>query len=100
MIHYNGQLTQLYPKKGVLAPTQQVVIPEIPIIVYTNYLRLDKDTPTRVIIYAFIKERMLQKKLGKIDIPISIEKLPSIEYFSLQGDQNQRIDFALYIHIP
>jgi pimeloyl-ACP methyl ester carboxylesterase len=100
MIHYNGQLTQLYPKKGVLAPTQQVVIPEIPIIVYTNYLRLDKEEATRVVIFAFIKEKMLHKKLGRVEMPIKIEKLPHIEYFSLLGDENQRIDFALYTHIP
>ena len=47
-----------------------------------------------------IKEKMLHKKLGKVDIPINIEKLPHIEYFSLHGDEKQRIDFALYTHIP
>ncbi len=100
MIHYHGNLTQLYPRKGLLAPNQQVVIPENPVIVYTNQLRLDEEVPTRVVIYAFLKENMLHKKLGMVEIPINIEQLPYVEYSSLHGDNGQRIDFGLYTYIP
>ncbi|MHA2175298.1 MAG: esterase/lipase family protein, partial [Candidatus Hodarchaeales archaeon] len=100
MIHYHQNLTQLYPRRGVLASTEKVVIPENPLIIYTNRINLMQEGSSRIVIYAFNKENFSHQKMGKIEIPIKIKKLPNVEYFTLRGDSEQRIDFAIYTYIP
>jgi pimeloyl-ACP methyl ester carboxylesterase len=100
MIHYHQNLTQLFPRKGILAPTEKVVIPENPLIIYTNYVNLNQDIKTKIVIYAFNRDNFSHQKLGIIEIPVNIEKLPNVEYYSLKGELKQRIDFAIYSYIP
>ncbi len=99
-IHSQGHLTQQYPRQGFIAPNQKIAIPENPMIIYTNQIKLDHEGPLKVVIHAFENVRLQQKNIGRIEVPINLDSLPRVEYLSLVGDEGQRIDFALYAYIP
>ncbi|MHA2137900.1 MAG: esterase/lipase family protein [Candidatus Hodarchaeales archaeon] len=99
-IHSQGHLTQQYPRQGFIAPNQKIAIPENPMIIYTNQIKLDHEEPLKVVIHAFENIRLQQKNIGRIEVPINLDSLPRVEYLSLVGNEGQRIDFALYAYIP
>jgi hypothetical protein len=99
-IHSQGRLTQQYPRQGFITPHQEIAIPENPMIIYTNQVELNRDRPLKLVVHAFENVRLQQKRIGRIDIPINLESLPRVEYLSLLGDSDQRIDLALYAYIP
>ncbi len=99
-IHSQGHLTQQYPRQGFIAPNQKIAIPENPMIIYTNQVKLDLEGSQKLVIHAFENVRLQQKKIGRLKVPIKIDRLPRVEYLSLVGEEGQRIDFALYAYIP
>jgi len=99
-IHSQGRLTQQYPRQGFIAPNQKIAIPENPMIIYTNQIKLDNESPLKVVIHAFENFRLQQYKIGRIELPINLDSLPRVEYLSLVGEKGKRLDFALYAYIP
>ncbi len=101
-IHCHDRLTQLYPRQGVLAPdtSKKIFIPEVPVIIFSNSVRLDQNRPSNIVIYAYEKDGMNEKLLGKIQFTVQLEKLPYVDYVTLTGQDNERIDFAIYAYLP
>ena len=101
-IHCHDRLTQVYPRQGVLAPdtTEKIFIPEVPVIIYSNNVRLDQTDPSNIIIYAYKREGMTEKLLGKVQFMIKLEKFPYVDYVTLWGVDDERIDLAIYAYVP
>ena len=101
-IHCHDRLTQLYPRQGVLAPntSKKIFIPEVPVIIYSNSVRLDQTSPSNIVIYAYKKDGMNEKLLGKGEFSVRLEKLPYVDYTTLWGVNDERIDLAIYAYLP
>ncbi|MCK4848574.1 MAG: hypothetical protein KAT16_06100, partial [Candidatus Heimdallarchaeota archaeon] len=101
-IHCHDRLTQLYPRHGVLAPdtSKKIFIPEVPVIIFSNNVRLDQTSASNIIIYAYKKEGMTEKLLGRVQFTIKLEKFPYVDYETLRGENDERIDLAIYAYLP
>ncbi|MHA1205981.1 MAG: esterase/lipase family protein [Candidatus Hodarchaeales archaeon] len=101
-IHCHDRLTQVYPRQGVLAPdtTKKIFIPEVPVIIFSNNIRLDQTSPCNIVIYAYKREGMTEKLLGKVKFMIKLEKFPYVDYETIWGVDDERIDLAIYAYVP
>ncbi|MFW9854821.1 MAG: esterase/lipase family protein [Candidatus Thorarchaeota archaeon] len=102
-IHFKNRVTQKYPQRGLIhfPSSKEAFIPQVPMVVFASYFPLDDPNPPRLSIYAFHRTKSLgMERIGKIEVVIAFEKLPSIEYHTLLGRDGERIDFALYTYIP
>jgi pimeloyl-ACP methyl ester carboxylesterase len=101
-IHYHRRLTQLYPRQGLLAPdiSKKIFIPEVPVIIYSNSVRLDQTSSPNISIYAYQKDGMAHKLLGVVQLTIKLDKFPYVDYETLLGETGERIDLAIYAYVP
>ena len=86
----------------MLAPdtSKKIFIPEVPVIIFSNNVRLDQTSASNIIIYAYKKEGMTEKLLGKVQFTIKLEKFPYVDYETLRGENDERIDLAIYAYLP
>ncbi|MHA1969851.1 MAG: esterase/lipase family protein [Candidatus Hodarchaeales archaeon] len=84
-IHYRGHMTQIYPQRGVIHIPSEIE---------------SQNNQPKLTVYLFSKQRIKQKKIGKLEIEIDYKELPNIQYASLEGKSNERVDLAIYSYIP
>ncbi|WP_455143553.1 esterase/lipase family protein [Candidatus Hodarchaeum mangrovi] len=103
-IHYKGHITQRYPQSGFIKipsmKEKQSFIPEVPIIIFSNFFSLEQNEDINLTIFSFDDSGILQKTTGKVDISIKYTELPAVDYFTLHGTSNEQISLAVYTYIP
>ena len=100
-IYYKGRITQKYPQKGwIQIPKQtETYIPKAPIIIFSNNVSLEKCN-AELAITIFEKQRFKQRNIGKVDFVLNCDELPRVDYITIQGKTNERVDLAIYTYLP
>ncbi|MHA1228438.1 MAG: esterase/lipase family protein [Candidatus Hodarchaeales archaeon] len=104
-IHYKGHTTQRYPQRGLIKipevkDEREAFLPKVPVIIFSNFFSVEQEKEVEIAIYSFTKSGMSQKTTGKVETTINYTQLPNVEYFTLKGSSEERIDFAVYSYIP
>ncbi|MHA2245808.1 MAG: esterase/lipase family protein [Candidatus Hodarchaeales archaeon] len=102
-IYYKGRTTQKYPQSGWIQIPKTLkgpYLPEAPVIIFSNSISLDQYKEVQLVINLFEKQRFKQKSIGKVECTLDCEELPRVEYITIHGKSNERVDFAIYTYIP
>ncbi|MHA1972685.1 MAG: esterase/lipase family protein [Candidatus Hodarchaeales archaeon] len=104
-ISYKGHTTQNYPQRGLIKipeveDNREAFLPKVPVIIFSNFFSVEQEKEIDIAIYSFTKSGITQKITGKVETKINYNQLPNVEYFTLQGSSDERIDFAVYTYIP
>ncbi|MFX1282843.1 MAG: esterase/lipase family protein [Promethearchaeota archaeon] len=102
-IHYKGHITQKYPQRAwIQTPSRQEgpYLPEAPVIIFCNSVTLDKCEEAEVVINLFEKQRFKQKSIGKYEFSLNCDELPRVDYITIYGKSDERVDLAIYTYIP
>ncbi|UCG04314.1 MAG: hypothetical protein JSW11_10075 [Candidatus Heimdallarchaeota archaeon] len=101
-IYYRGRITQKYPQKGwIQIPTEEdPYIPQAPVIIFCNSVSLDQCKEAEITLVIYEKQRFKQRNIGKETITLNCDELPRVDYVTINGKVNERVDLAIYIYIP
>lgn len=101
-IFYKGRINQKYPQKGwIQIPKQKgPYIPKAPIIIFCNSVSLNKCKEAELLISLHEEQRFKQRNIGKISFTLNCDELPRVDYITINGKNNERVDLAIYTYIP
>ncbi|UCG90606.1 MAG: hypothetical protein JSU57_02430 [Candidatus Heimdallarchaeota archaeon] len=102
-IHYKGRITQKYPQSGwiqIPSTLQGPYLPEVPVIIFCNSVSLDQCQDTELVINLFEKQRFKQRTIGKAEFTLNCNELPRVDYITIRGKLEKRVDLAIYTYIP
>ncbi|MFX1505687.1 MAG: esterase/lipase family protein [Promethearchaeota archaeon] len=101
-IYYKGRINQKYPQKGwIQIPKQEEpYIPKAPIVIFCNNVSLDSCKEAELSITLLKKQRFKQRKIGKLNFTLNCDELPRVDYITIYGEKNERVDLAIYTYIP
>lgn len=74
--------------------------PEAPLIIFCHSIPLDQYKEAELVINLFEKHQLKQRSIGKINYTVKCDELPRVDYITIQGKSNERVDLAIYTYIP
>ncbi len=102
-IFFKGRTTQKYPQSGwIQIPSNHEgpYLPEAPVIIFCNIVKLDHCKEAELVINLFEKHRLKHKSIGKVAITLDCNEIPRVDYITIYGKSDERVDLAIYTYIP
>ncbi len=101
-IYYKGRITQKYPQRGwIQIPKQEgPYIPKVPVIIFCNSVSLNQCKEAELALTLYEKQRFKQRNIGRVNFTLNCDQLPRVDYITISGKVNERVDLAIYTYIP
>ncbi|MHA2203053.1 MAG: hypothetical protein ACW991_05140, partial [Candidatus Hodarchaeales archaeon] len=101
-IYYKGRITQKYPQRGwIQIPKQEgPYIPKAPVIIFCNSVSLNQCKEAELALTLYEKQRFRQRNIGRVNFTLNCDELPRVDYITISGKANERVDLAIYTYIP
>lgn len=101
-IYYKGRITQKYPQRGwIQIPKQEgPYIPKVPVIIFCNSVSLNQCKEAELALTLYEKQRFKQRNIGRVNFTLNCDQLPRVDYITISGKANERVDLAIYTYIP